>query len=72
VPCALCKASEAHYARELRRGQGLPRPLHQCGTPAAYKRHKEKGEPIDFTCRVGRSKYLADNRAKKRARQAAA
>lgn len=65
--CDQCRASEAHYARELRRGQGLPRPLHPCGTPAAYKRHKERGEPIDFACRVGRSRYTASNRARRAA-----
>jgi hypothetical protein len=64
-PCTRCKASLAHYARELRRGQGTPKQLHPCGTPAAYKRHADRGEPIDFACRVGRSNYLAEQRAKR-------
>ena len=62
APCDPCKASEAHYACELRRGQGLPRHINPCGTNAAYKRHLEHGEPIDFTCRVGRSNYLTTKR----------
>jgi hypothetical protein len=70
-PCTWCKASEAHYARELRRGQGLPRPLHPCGTNAAYKRHLDLGEDPCFKCRVGRSHYHAEQRAKHRMELAA-
>ena len=59
TPCDDCKASEAHYARELRRGQGLHRPLAPCGTNAAHKRHTLRGEPIDFACRLARANYKA-------------
>jgi hypothetical protein len=30
-----------------------------CGTPAAYKRHKRNGEPVDAACREA---YNADQR----------
>jgi len=66
TPCARCKRSEAHYARELRRGQGLKRqPPQPCGTNAAHKRHGQRGEPIDLACRLGRAAYRAEQRAKR-------
>jgi len=43
-------------ARTGERGRPVVAP---CGTPAAYKRHKRKGEPIDEACRLA---YNADQR----------
>lgn len=57
TPCEKCKASEAHYARELSRGQNLPRIKHGCGTWQKAEWHIKRGEPVDFACRAARSDY---------------
>jgi hypothetical protein len=71
VPCDDCRASSNHYARELRRGQPNPTPLHPCGTPAAARRHRYRGEPVDLACADAEAKYHAENRAKHRMELAA-
>jgi hypothetical protein len=71
--CDRCKASNAHYQREHRRGQPNPRPKPQpCGTMAAAHRHREAGEKPCLDCYTAEAKYHADLRAKKRAAHKAA
>ena len=65
--CEKCRASEAHYAREMRRGQNLPRYINPCGTAAAAKRHRDKGERLCIPCATAEAKYHADLRAMKKA-----
>ena len=56
--CLLCRESLKHYRREAKRGNpGTGRRLKPCGTNAAAKRHRKKGEPIDFACRVAETLY---------------
>jgi len=49
--------STADYQRRWRASKGAatgqpgPPPSAPCGTAAAFKRHKRKGEPIDAACR---------------------
>ncbi|AYN55870.1 hypothetical protein PP635_gp62 [Arthrobacter phage Auxilium] len=69
TPCSKCKASEAHYACELRRGQGLPRYVQPCGTPAGAKRHRDRGEKVCFKCAVARAAYEVENRARHKEEQ---
>lgn len=69
--CAKCREAAAWAARERRRGQGLPRPLHPCGTPAAAKRHRDNGERLCVPCAIAEARYHAENRAKHRATLAA-
>jgi hypothetical protein len=64
--CQACKDSDAHYARELRRGQHLPRYINPCGTPAAARRHRYNDEPVDLACADAEAAYHAANRAKHR------
>ncbi|QPK40190.1 hypothetical protein SEA_JINKIES_59 [Arthrobacter phage Jinkies] len=63
--CDKCRASETHYGREYRRGQGLGRPIYPCGTWQAAARHNRRGEPLDFPCRAARSRYRARLRAER-------
>lgn len=60
--CQRCRNSMNHYRRELARGQGSPRRLQPCGTPAAAHRHRQKGEPVDFACKVAEANYRAELR----------
>ena len=69
TPCAACKASEAHYACELRRGQGSPRLIQPCGTNAAYKRHTTRGEKPCFKCAVARAEYQANQKRARKPQQ---
>lgn len=55
--CDQCRASEAHYAREYRRGQGSPRRKYGCGTWQAYCQHVRNSEPRDFACRIAYNQY---------------
>jgi hypothetical protein len=55
--CHECLASEAHYKREVRRGQKLGRRLHPCGTPAAARRHRYDNEPLDIPCQLAEAAY---------------
>lgn len=58
APCELCSESLKHYRRERKRGHpGTGRRLQPCGTPAAAKRHRRKGEPVCFKCRVAATNY---------------
>jgi hypothetical protein len=65
-PCRKCKASRNHYNREYKRKGLLASPrkweLQPCGTPAAAQRHRKRGEPIDFACKVAAAKYKRDRR----------
>jgi len=62
--CDACKASNAHYQREFRRGQPNPRPKPQpCGTNAAAHRHREAGEKPCLPCYNAEAKYHKQNRA---------
>lgn len=36
----------------------MARQLQPCGTPAAYQRHRHRGEPIDDACRVAVNAYV--------------
>ena len=66
--CDQCRASNAHYQREHRRGQPTPRPTPQpCGTMAAAHRHRERGEKPCQDCYTAEAKHHAELRAKKRA-----
>jgi hypothetical protein len=57
-PCALCKESHNHYRREAKRGNpGTGRRLKPCGTNAAAKRHRRRGEKECLPCAVARSNY---------------
>lgn len=60
--CQRCRASDAHYKREARRGEKIGRPLKPCGTPAAARRHRVNNEPLDFACKVAEAQYHADRR----------
>lgn len=65
--CKRCLKSAAHYQRERRRGSGLgPRKLKPCGTIAAAARHRRKGEPLCFPCKVARHEYDKLHPSKKR------
>lgn len=44
----------------------MPRPPAPCGTFAAYRRHKRKGEPVDDACQQACNDEQAERRAKKR------
>lgn len=44
----------------------MARPLAPCGTMAAYKRHKRKGEPVDEACAAACRKQKNDRMAAKR------
>ena len=56
----------------MRRGQNLPRHINPCGTPAAARRHRYKGERLDIACATAEADYHAGHRAKQRqAREAA-
>lgn len=65
VVCGLCREAANHARREARRGQPYPAPLYPCGTPAAAKRHRRKGEPIDLRCAVAEAADSAERYAKK-------
>ena len=39
------------------------RPLQPCGTPAAYQRHKRRGEPACDACQKAIADYLREYRA---------
>lgn len=45
------------------------RPPQPCGTPAAYRRHLRRGEPIDDACRAGHNRAAAESRRRDRQRQ---
>jgi hypothetical protein len=56
--CPLCRESHKHYRREGKRGNpGTKRRLQPCGTNAAAKRHRAKGEQLCFRCRVAEANY---------------
>jgi len=57
--CDACRASEAHYGREYRRGQGTRRLKYGCGTWQRHEQHRRKGEPIDLPCRLAYNAYRA-------------
>ena len=40
-------------------------PLKPCGTPAAYKRHYTRGEPVDEACRQANNEYATNKRRAK-------
>lgn len=62
-PCRTCKDAENHWVREKRRGGTKKgRKVHPCGTYGAAQRHEVNKEPLDFACRVARSKYQAELR----------
>ena len=65
TPCTTCKNAEAHYNRELRRGQNLPRPKHGCGTWQAAAQHYVRHEKPCFPCRIALSEYKAKRKAEK-------
>lgn len=48
------------------------RPLARCGTPAAYRRHKRRGEPVDAACQAANRRQVAEYDAAQRALRAAA
>jgi hypothetical protein len=57
------------YQRWVRHGRPeggppAPKPLHPCGTDAAYQRHVKHGEPIDDACRNARNAAQNQRRAK--------
>lgn len=62
--CGKCKAAVNHADRERRRGQTYGRPPEPCGTRPAAERHRVRGEPLDFACKLAEAKYHADLRAK--------
>lgn len=64
--CRKCRASEAHYKREVRRGQKLGRRLEPCGTPAAARRHRVKGELLDTACQIAEAAYHKELRDSKK------
>jgi len=71
--CDKCRESNAHYQREFRRGQPLPRPKPKpCGTMAAAHRHREAGEKPCLACYAAEAKHHQELRAKKRAAHEAA
>jgi hypothetical protein len=56
--CPACRDSSNHYRREAKRGNpGSGRRLQPCGTNAAAKRHRRKGEKECLPCAVARSNY---------------
>lgn len=69
--------STAEYQREwrARRGARTGRPgppvVHECGTPAAYTRHKRRGEDVDEACRTAWNTYQRERRAARQAEAAA-
>ena len=66
--CDKCRESNAHYQREHRRGQPTPRPKPlPCGTMAAARRHRERGEKPCLECYGAEARYHAELRAAKRA-----
>lgn len=65
--CQKCRDSRSHYRRELARGQPNPRVLKPCGTKAAACRHRAKGEPLDFACRLAEAEEALERTRKKRA-----
>jgi len=65
--CPKCQEAGNHAVRERRRGSPCPRRLNPCGTPAAARRHRYKGEPVDLLCRAAEANYHADHRRKTRA-----
>lgn len=62
--CPRCSRSEAHYRRERRRGGIKPRKVQPCGTNAAARRHRSKGEELCFPCRVAEANYQAELRSR--------
>jgi len=65
--------SSADYQREWRARNGARtgqpgRPATApCGTPAAYRRHKRRGEPIDDACREAENARQRELRARRKA-----
>jgi hypothetical protein len=49
-------------------GRPLDRPVAPCGTPAAYRRHKQQGELVDDDCQRAAREYWGErNRMRKNA-----
>jgi hypothetical protein len=53
---------------------GMPLPgwapeLRPCGTPAAYRRHLRRGEPVDESCRQAAARDWRDGAAGRRVRR---
>ena len=62
----MSKMTNADRQRRYRERKGArvgqppgPAPSSPCGTVAAYKRHKRRGEPVDDACRLA---YNAEQR----------
>lgn len=64
--CSDCRESANHVVRERRRGSPSPRRINPCGTAAAARRHRLRGEPVDLLCRAAEANYHAENRRKHR------
>lgn len=61
-PCRRCRNSLNHWRRDKSRGGIAPRKHKPCGTNAAARRHRTKGEPLDLACRVAEAAYTAELR----------
>lgn len=71
-PCKKCRDSYNHYRRDMRRGgRGTPFKVAPCGTYPAAQRHKHRGEPLDFACKLARAEYAREWRAAQREAKAA-
>ena len=74
APRGACRAHhlEWRYLEALRRNRegtrAKPKRLQPCGTSGAYKRHRDRGEPICEACRVAEN---ARNKARREQRTAA-